>query len=71
MIKSFLLSMFFLFMLTTVAQKRHELTWKNVETLEFDFPKEDYTSDSIYFFHSLLKKTAQEEALGITLLQER
>ena len=64
MIKSLLLSMFFLLALTSVAQQRHELTWKNVETLEFDFPKEDYTSDSIFFYHSLLKRTAKEEPLG-------
>ncbi len=56
--------MFFLLALTSVAQQRHELTWKNVETLEFDFPKEDYTSDSIFFYHSLLKRTAKEEPLG-------
>ena len=49
MIKPSLLCMFFLLALTSVAQQRYELKWKNVETLEFDFPKEDYTSDSIFF----------------------
>lgn len=52
--------MFFLLALTSVAQQRYELKWKNIETLEFDFPKEDYTSDSIFFYHSLLKRTANE-----------
>ena len=56
--------MFFLLALTSVAQQRHVLQWKNIETLEFDFPKEDYTSDSIFFYHSLLKRTAHEEPLG-------
>jgi hypothetical protein len=56
--------MFFLFALTTVAQQRHELDWKNIETLEFDIPKEDYTSDSIFFYHSLLKRTANKGPLG-------
>jgi hypothetical protein len=63
MIRSSLLYMFFLLALTSVAQHRHELKWKNIETLEFDFPKEDYTSDSIFFYHSLLKKTANEGSL--------
>lgn len=64
MIKSSLLFMFLLLALTSVAQQRHELQWKNIETLEFDFPKEDYTSESIFFYHSLLKRTANEEPLG-------
>jgi len=56
--------MFFLLALTSVAQERPELKWKNIETLEFDFPKEDYTSDSIFFYHSLLKRTANEAPIG-------
>ena len=52
--------MFFLLALTSVAQQRHELKWKNIETLEFDFPKENYTNDSIFFYHSLLKRKANE-----------
>ena len=56
--------MFFLLTLTSVAQERPELKWKNIETLEFDFPKEDYTSDSIFFYHSLLKRTANEAPIG-------
>ena len=61
MIKSSLLCMFFLLALTSVAQQQHELNWKNIETLEFDFPKEDYTSDSIFFYHALLKRTENTE----------
>jgi len=56
--------MFFLLALTSVAQQRYELKWKNVETLEFDFPKEDYTSDSIFFYHSLLKRKANAGSLA-------
>jgi len=52
--------MFFLLALTSVAQQRYELKWKKIETLEFDFTKEDYRSDSIFFYHSLLKRTANE-----------
>ena len=55
--------MFFLFAMTSVAQQRHELKWKNIETLEFDFPSEDYTSDSIFFYHALLKRTADGGSL--------
>jgi hypothetical protein len=64
MVKSSLLCLFFLLALTSVAQQRHGLEWKNIETLEFDFPKEDYTSDSIFFFHSLLKRTTNEGPLA-------
>ena len=64
MIKSSLLCLFFLLALTSVAQQRHELKWKNIETIEFDFPKEDYTSDSIFFYHSLLKRKANKEPLN-------
>ena len=62
MIRSSLLCLFFLLTLSSVAQQRHELKWKNVETLEFDFAKDDYTSDSIFFFHSLLERNANEGA---------
>jgi len=64
MIKCSLFCLFFLLAMTSVAQQRSELKWKNVDTLKFDFPKEDYTSDSIFFFHSLLKKNANEVPLG-------
>ena len=60
MIKSLLFCLFFSLALTSVAQQRSELKWKNVETLKFDFPLEDYTSDSIFFFHSFLKRTTNE-----------
>ena len=60
MIKSSLLCLFFLFALTSLAQQRYELKWKNIETLEFDFPKEDYSSDSIFFYHALLKRTTNK-----------
>ena len=56
--------MFFLLALTSFAQQRYELKWKNIETLEFDFPKEDYRNDSIFFYHSLLKRTANEGPLA-------
>ena len=56
--------MFFLLALTSVAQQRYELKWKHIETLEFDFPIKDYSSDSIFFYHSLLKRTANEEPLA-------
>jgi len=56
--------MFFLLALSSLAQQRHDLKWKDVETLEFDFPEEDYTSDSIFFYHSLLKRTANEGPAG-------
>lgn len=55
--------MFFLLTLTSLAQQRYELKWKNIETLEFDFPKEEYSSDSIFFYHALLKRTANKEPL--------
>ena len=58
MIRFSLLFMFLLLGLSSVAQERHELKWKVIETLEFDFPKETYTSDSIFFYHSLLKRKA-------------
>ena len=64
MIKSSLLCLFFLLALTSVAQQRYELKWKNIETLEFDFPKEDYTNDSIFIYHSLLKRAAIEAPLA-------
>ena len=66
MIKSSLLCLFFLLALTSLAQQRHELQWKNIETLEFDFPKEDYTSDSIFIYLSLLKRTTIEGPLEET-----
>jgi len=56
--------MFFLLALTSVAQQRHELEWKNIETLKFDYPNEAYSSDSIFFYHALLKRTAHEEPLA-------
>ena len=56
--------MFLFLALTSVGQQRHELKWKNVETIEFDFPKEDYTSDSIFFYHALLKRTEKAEPLA-------
>jgi hypothetical protein len=56
--------MFFLLALTSVGQQRYELKWKNIDSLEFDFPKEDYSSDSIFFYHSLLKRTANEGSLA-------
>lgn len=52
--------MFLLFSLTTVSQQRYELKWKPVNTLAFDIPKEQYSSDSIFFYHSLLKKSVAE-----------
>jgi len=55
--------MFFLLALTSVAQQRHELKWKNIETLEFDYPNEAYSIDSIFFYHALLKRTANSEPL--------
>lgn len=66
MIRSSLLCLFFLLALTSVAQQRHELQWKNIETLEFDAPKEDYTSESIFFFHSLLNRAECEEPVAGT-----
>ena len=66
MIRSSLLFMFFLLALTSVAQLPHELKWKNIKTLEFDFPNEAYTSDSIFFYHALLKRTANEAPLAET-----
>lgn len=48
--------MFCLLALASVAQDRDKLKWKSIETLEFDFPKEDYTSDSIFFYHALLER---------------
>jgi len=56
--------MFFLLAFTSVAQQRHELKWKNIETLEFDYPKEAYSSDSIFFYHALLKRAANAEPLA-------
>ena len=56
--------MFFLLALTSLAQERNELKWKNIETLEFDFPKENYTNDTIFFYHSLLKRKANKDPLG-------
>ncbi len=61
MIKSSLFYFFVLFTLTSFTQERNELKWQNSESLEFDFPKEAYTSETIFFFHSLLKRTATEE----------
>ena len=55
--------MFFLLALTSVAQQRYELKMKNIETLDFDFSAKDYTSDSIYFYHCLLKKSGIAEPL--------
>lgn len=55
----------FLFLvLTSVAQQRQELKWKNIETIEFDFPKEEYSSDSIFFYHALLERTKNGETLA-------
>jgi hypothetical protein len=55
--------MFFLLALTSLAQQRYELKWKNIETLEFDFQKKDYSNDSIFFYHALLKRTANKGPL--------
>ena len=64
MIKSSLIYFFVLFTLTSIAQERNELKWENSESLEFDFPKEAYTSETIFFYHSLLKRTAAEEPIA-------
>ena len=61
MIRSSLFCMFFVLALTSIAQERNELKWKNCETLEFDFPKEDFKSETIFFFHSLLRRNANGE----------
>ncbi|MGI9530528.1 hypothetical protein [Lutimonas sp.] len=53
--------MFFLSALTSVAQQRQKLNWKPIESLEFDFSKEEYSSDSIFFYHALLKRSASDE----------
>lgn len=63
MIRSSLFCMFFLLALTSIAQQRYELKLENIETLEFDFSKEDYSCDSIFFYHCLLKKKTKEKAL--------
>ncbi|UCE92947.1 MAG: hypothetical protein JSV73_08980 [Flavobacteriaceae bacterium] len=55
--------MFFLLALTSVAQQRYELNLRSIKTLEFDLVKDDYTHDSIYFYHCLLKKSANEESI--------
>lgn len=61
MTKSILLCNLFLLALTSFAQQRYDLEWKNIETLTFDVPKAHYSSDSIYFYHSLLERTAIDE----------
>ncbi|WKK65721.1 hypothetical protein [Lutimonas zeaxanthinifaciens] len=66
MIRFSFFSLFFLFSLTSFSQQRQELQWKNIETIEFDFPKEDYTSDSIFFYHALLERSVNDSLLTQT-----
>ena len=66
MIKYLLLCILFFLALTSIAQDRHELNWKNCETLEFDYPKDAYSSETIFFFHSLLKRNANGEPVAET-----
>ncbi len=53
--------MFFLLILTSSDQHRPELKWKNINSLVFDIPLKQYTTDSIYFYHSLIMRTAAIE----------
>lgn len=53
--------MFFLLILTSSDQHRPELKWKNIDSLVFDLPQKQYTTDSIYFYHNLTMRTAAIE----------
>ncbi len=61
MIKTSLLYLFFLLVLTSADQHRTELKWKNINSLVFDLPQKQYTTDNIYFYHALLMRTADAE----------
>ena len=64
MFKTSLLYMFFLLVLTSADQHRPALNWKNIDSLVFDVPQKQYTTDSIYFFHALLLRTADVERVA-------
>lgn len=42
---------------------RRDLTWKNSDSLLFDIAPNEYSSDSIWFFHAFMKRSIQEEAM--------
>ena len=60
MARSSLQILFLLCSLFSVAQKGHELQWKNYESLAFDARLEDYSTDSILFYHAFVKNGADE-----------
>jgi hypothetical protein len=64
MFKTSLLYLFFLLVLTSSDQDRTGLTWKYIDSLAFDLPQEQYTTDSIYFFHALLMREADDEGVA-------
>lgn len=63
MIRISLLCMFLLLVLTSEAQMRSDLTWKNTGSLIFDIATEDYSTDSIYFYHAFMRRSLHEETM--------
>jgi hypothetical protein len=45
-----------------VAQQRHELQWKQFDTLAFDARLEDYSTESIFFYHAFVKNGVKENS---------
>ena len=64
MVRSIMPFLFFLLSLVSVAQQVHELEWKHFETPAFDAELEDYSTDSIFFYHALVKNGEEENAPG-------
>ena len=52
---------FLLFSLMSVAQHGHDLEWKHFDSLEFDTRLEDYSSDSIFFYHAFIKNAVDDD----------
>lgn len=62
MIRSLLPFICFLISLTAVAQQQQELQWKQFESLEFGSRLEDYSTDSIFFYHAFVKNDANDSS---------
>ena len=56
MIKTLVSITFFFIVLAAGAQQRTELKWKKINSLSFDVPETQYTTDSICFYHALLTR---------------
>ena len=54
--KSTIFCFLYLLLFQVEDQPAHEFHWKEMKVLGFNLPKEEYKSDSIYFFHTFLKK---------------